>query len=392
MRAIDIMMLGTFSAWGRGTIQARSLPMARQLQRAGLRVCIITTPWDRPGDAETVDMVDGVHVINTPIRRGPVHPSIIMVGALRRYRPRAIHLVKPKGYSGLAALMHRRNGADQPLLIVDTDDWEGDGGWNDLGDYSAIQRRVFEWQERRLIQQADHVIAASTILERRAQLLKGDSAGDTVTYVPNALEEDWIRRLRSARDGVEQNRRIVLYSRFVEFPPGWIQQFIRNLADCVSADADVILVGAEGHPETAKGRLGDISVRYTGYVHRSEIPQLLGSASVAVYPYEDSLITRSKQSVKLLELMASGCAVVASDVGEIPTVLGSSGVRVPSCDPGAFAHATSRLLDNPKQAATLSRSAIERVEQRYCWSTMGSRLTDIYTHLEVSSGCVPRRQ
>ncbi|MCZ7673362.1 MAG: hypothetical protein M5U34_42740 [Chloroflexi bacterium] len=33
-------------------------------------------------------------------------------------------------------------------LIVDSDDWEGWGGWNDRAPYSPLQKRFFAWQEQ----------------------------------------------------------------------------------------------------------------------------------------------------------------------------------------------------------------------------------------------------
>ncbi len=79
---------------------------------------------------------------------------------MRDARPDVVHLFKPKGYAGLV----------MPLLrgipvVLDTDDWEGAGGWNDRGLYSPMQRRLFAWQERSLPHRAAHVTVASRTLE-----------------------------------------------------------------------------------------------------------------------------------------------------------------------------------------------------------------------------------
>ncbi len=75
-------------------------------------------------------------------------------------------------------------------------------------------------------------------------------------------------------------------------------------------------------------------------------------ATVALYPYDDNLINRSKQSVKLLELMASGCAIVASDVGDIRRIGGKGLSVVQPGDATAFSAKILRLIDDP----LLSRS------------------------------------
>ena len=53
-----------------------------------------------------------------------------------------------------------------------------------------------------------------------------------------------------------------------------------------------------------------------GWVERSELPAYFGAAQVALYPYDDTLINRTKCSAKLVELMAAGVPVVASRVGQ----------------------------------------------------------------------------
>jgi hypothetical protein len=64
--------------------------------------------------------------------------------------PQVLHFFKPKGYSGLAALLVwylARLRLAKARAVLDSDDREGRGGWNDIGDYSWLQRHLFAWQE-----------------------------------------------------------------------------------------------------------------------------------------------------------------------------------------------------------------------------------------------------
>ena len=116
-------------------------------------------------------------------RRVCGHRAIVAAlrAAVRDARPDVVHLFKPKGYAGLV----------MPLLrgipvVLDTDDWEGAGGWNERGLYSPMQRRLFAWQERSLPRRAAHVTVASRTLEAQQWGL-GIPPG-RVTYLPNALD------------------------------------------------------------------------------------------------------------------------------------------------------------------------------------------------------------
>ena len=165
-----MVMLGTFSTWRRGTLQARALPIAQELTRRGLQVTIVTSPWDEPTEAGVRECVGGVDVINTRTT-SPVFSARAVaeqVQIARGLAPRIVHVFKPKGFGGFAGLALAR----ELPLVVDSDDWEGDGGWNRLSAYPVAMRRVFDWQERTLIARAIAVTAASTLLERRARRIR----------------------------------------------------------------------------------------------------------------------------------------------------------------------------------------------------------------------------
>lgn len=381
----DIVMLGTFSAWKLGTIQARGLPLARGLARYGLRVAIVTTPWDRPEDAGTIDVVDGVPLINTRQVRPERAPAAVaeQIAWVRRLRPRAIHLLKPKGFGGLAARAIICRDRTMPV-VVDYDDWEGDGGWNDVAGYSRAQRVLFNWQERDLIVNADHVVAANTLLALRARQLRGDGCG--VSLVPNGLDDAWREQLatgRIAAPGSKTPPTVLLYSRFAEFPPDWVPRFVTSLASQASSPIRFIVAGDAPDGVRKFEAPQPVSVEFLGYVARERLPEILGSADVAVFPYEDSLIARTKQSVKLLELMAAGCPVIASAVGDVPRTLGSAGVALPDADPERFARTVVRLLDCPERLNELCQAGQDRVRDTFSIDRLAGKLAQIYRGLGI---------
>lgn len=382
---VDMVFCSTFAAWRLGTLQARALPLAQELRRQGLRCVIVTTPWDLPAEAGVVDTVDGVTLSNS--RLFPFEPIGIPLAVLEQQRlirslsPMAVHVFKPRGYGGLAGMAVR----NRLPLLVDSDDWEGDGGWNRVGSYSLLQRRMFDWQERSMLRRAYGVSAASWLLFHRAREIRAAGPGDgdatPVLRLPNALSLEWYGAFASAlRPEPDACPTIVLYSRFAEFSEDWLPRFVAVLSEAAVPQLRLRVIGSTGRLVGTR----TVAVDQLGYVAREQLPELLAGAHIAVVPHDDQLVGRAKQSVKLLELMAAGCPIVTSDVGDVADVTAGSSVLLRSNDPALIANAALRLLSSPESVERMSAAARSRVRDHYLIPRTASQLVRWYRELGVA--------
>ena len=189
-------MLAPFGIRPKGTLAARMLPLAQALVRCGHRVVIVAPPVHNPNDAATCVEYDGVPVIHTAAPRAPgvAQQTLALLQETLRQRPDVVHLFKPKGYAGLAALALHHLRPALPL-VVDTDDWEGPGGWNDLLPYPSAAKRLFAWQERDLLRRADAITVASRALETLVWSM--GIAPERVFYLPNGVKPSTLDTQRS---------------------------------------------------------------------------------------------------------------------------------------------------------------------------------------------------
>jgi glycosyltransferase involved in cell wall biosynthesis len=341
--AYDVVMTGTFAAWRLGTLQARALPLATALQRHGVRCALVTVPWDLSSERGVLDIRSRVPLWNTSSASLRLTPVAVrqQLRAIAALQPRVVHVMKPRGFGGLSGTLLR-----QTPVLVDADDWEGDGGWNRIGRYPLLQRRMFDWQERTLLRDANGVTAASTLLAQRARALRDGPGRGCVWHVPNVLPDEWIAELTEAcgqyTPVLDDTPTILLYSRFEEFGPDWLPRLLRALDDATDCPLRVRVIGDTQPP--CVDSVGRVVVELMGYVARDRLPRLLASASVAVFPYEDSLVSRSKNSVKLLELLAAGCPVIASDTGDVAPTIGEAGILLDGHAPEAFGRTVVTLL------------------------------------------------
>jgi len=84
--------------------------------------------------------------------------------------------------------------------------------------------------------------------------------------------------------------------------------------------------------------------------------------------------------LSLLEAMASGCAVIATAVGDVPFVLdhGAAGVLVPPHDPAALSSALDRLMADPAETARLGSEARRRVESEFGRGRLVRQVFELY--------------
>jgi len=80
-----------------------------------------------------------------------------------------------------------------------------------------------------------------------------------------------------------------------------------------------------------------------------------------------------------LEAMASGLAIIATDVGETRNIIknNENGILVPAKEPKALASAVLSLLSNRGLQRDLSKNAIKTAEQ-YDINIIGSKYARLY--------------
>ena len=392
-KTLQIAMIGPFGLRPKGTMRVRALPLARELARGGHHVTLLMAPWHTPDEPPRTWDQDGVTLRYVPL--GPRVPGVAQFCETRRLLraalaldPDVIHCFKPKGHAGLAAWwlwQRRRLGRQRPALVVDTDDWEGAGGWNDRGDYRASARRFFAWQERWGLRHCDALTVASRALESLAWSL--GTPPERVRYLPNGVR-DWTGGEReSARQqhGLGADPTILLYTRFFEFDPAYPVTVLSLVRRRLPA-ARLLLVGTGLFPEDNARFWGAVqgaglegAVVDAGWVSMAELPDLFAAADVGIYPFRDDLLNRCKCPVKLLDLVGAGVPVVGARVGQIRDTIrdGRNGVLVPSGDAEAMARAVVDLLSSEERREAMRRAAAA-IAGTQSWAVRSEQLETLY--------------
>lgn len=126
------------------------------------------------------------------------------------------------------------------------------------------------------------------------------------------------------------------------------------------------------------------TVTLLGHIRsRERLLELYRQAALFVMPSHHEGL-----STVILEAMACGCAVIATDVGGTPHMIDhdESGCLIPPRNPAVLADAVCRLLSDGKRRAALGTSARQVVEARFTWPTIGQHYLDAYASLVPGVG------
>jgi glycosyltransferase involved in cell wall biosynthesis len=391
---MKIVFLAPFGIRPKGTVIARMAPLAAGLNHLGNEAVIIAPPYTNPEDAGKVETVRGVTVKN--IRLGPFSGAAaapVLAWRLLRSalaeKPDLVHLFKPKGYGGLAAMLQvccARLGMAMPRLFVDTDDLEGSGGMNELRGYSAAEKAVFAFQEQWLPRRARGVTAASRAL---TEMLHGMGiAHEKVLYVPNCVDDLPAGNDRAVRErlGIAPEAPVLLlYTRFFEFEQERLHRICAQVHRQVPA-LRILVVG--------KGRQGEEdlllqaareggffrSLVMAGWVEPAQLPDYLAAADAAFYPFSDTPVNRAKCPAKLTELLCAGIPVVADRVGQIPEYVAPD-MQSLLCSPedqDEMAAKCAALMLDPDRRAKASSVLRAFILQNFSWRCYAEQLLEFY--------------
>lgn len=376
-------------------MSVRALPLARALAGKGYDVTLLLPPWDDRERAGQQWQDAGVRVVNLPLPPGvPLFFHIwltrTLVARTLALQPDVVHFFKPKAYAGLAHLVLwwlRRLGGVSMRLVLDADDWEQ--AWNERLPYPAVQKKLFAWQERWGLRHADAVTVASRELENLAAGLRPAQPAD-IFYVPNGLPaappppSPLTARAVREKWQLEQAPLILLYSRFAEFRLERVVTLVQQVAEQMPP-ARWLIVGqglyGEERALAQHLRLAGLQdyVRFAGWPV-SDLPAYFAAADVAIYPYDDTLINRTKCSVKLIELLSAGVPVVADAVGQNSEYIehGASGILVMDQNDAAFSRAVVDLLRAPQQRQRLGQAAAQRMRNYFDWQQLAQVVERAY--------------
>ena len=120
---------------------------------------------------------------------------------------------------------------------------------------------------------------------------------------------------------------------------------------------------------------------FPGPVPHERMPEYLNCLDCLVMPSLTRKNLKEQFGRVLIEAMSCAVPVVGSDSGEIPAVIGESGLVLPEGDTTALRAALSRLRDDPSLINRLGEEGRRRAEEKYSWAAVARCQIGVYRRL-----------
>ena len=350
-----------------GGIQRHSFNLVRELAKLGVGIDLYHTDFQ---SAEGIDGLDGmtdeeragVTSIALPWPKGDSLPghfvrelkkfSESVLESIRRRPP--VDLIYDQGMTSHAILEARGRDKTIPPVVVNMHGYEmfqSAGNFRSLAQ-NLMTRAAYGDHVRR----ADHVVSLggklTDLIREKVKVRQ-----ERIVVMPNGVDLSWLSETPSAASG---KVRMIFVGRYER------RKGISELHEAIRANpqweavAHFRFVGPI--PENKRLRLANVS--YAGPVNDE-------AKLKAEYRTSDVLICPSHAEgmpTVILEAMASGLAVIATDVGATNTMVSASnGILLDGPDPGQLSMAIDRVLGLDSDALQAMKSASVREVERFRW-------------------------
>lgn len=233
------------------------------------------------------------------------------------------------------------------------------------------------------VERADHIIAVSEWTKKDLVERLGVPEGK-ITVVYEAAEEtyrplDPQEARRKVREIFGLEQRFILFVSTIEprkNVPTLLKAF-KIVRERCREEVKLVLVGGKGWLSENVFELVDkLNLRkeviFLGFVPSEKLLYLYNAASLLAHPalYEGF-------GLPILEAMACGLPVVASNVSSIPEVTGSAAMLVDPEDEEALAAAIRRILKEPEFAQGLREKGLKRASL-FSWKKTAAQTLEVY--------------
>nr|WP_051158655.1 glycosyltransferase [Nodosilinea nodulosa] len=389
------MLVSDLSSKGAGRWGGAVRPflLAQALQRMGYPVEIVGFSADCEGPApappsQVNQPAADIPLKTIPLDRGAIGPQA--VGDLfRQLSGDIIYAYKLKPSSFGLALLHRLR-HHRPVML-DIDDWELSWHGGDDYRYRPNPRQLgrdllksegalrhpdhplyLRWLER-WVARADRVTTHNGFLQRRFGGVVIPNGKDTELFNPDRYDPDASR----AAYGLSGYR--VLMFPGAPRPYKGVEDVLMAMDVLDQPDLKLVIVGGspyDDYDRTLRDRWPQ-HIIHLGKQPYADMPRVIAAAHVVVVPQRHTPAAQAQFPLKLTDGMAMAKPILATRVGDIPSILGNTGYLAEPDSPEDLASQIETIFADFSKAECLGQKARARCCEFFSIDAMAAHLHDL---------------
>jgi glycosyltransferase involved in cell wall biosynthesis len=236
-----------------------------------------------------------------------------------------------------------------------------------------------------VLRHADYAVARN---QEAIVVLRRKGYDGPARVVPNAVDCDLFRPFSPEERRICRER--LAWAGPETFLIGCVGRLVseKGLTDALSAlaqmsaDAHLLLAG-EGPMRSdleAQAAVSGLTgrVHFAGSRPLTELPEIMNVLDALLLPSRTTSRWKEQFGRVLIEAGACGVAVIGSDSGAIPEVIGDAGLTYPEGDVAALADRLRCLQEDAALRARLGRTGRERAVRLFSWPQVAAQMRAIY--------------
>ena len=377
--------------WG-GAI--RPFLLAKALQKLGHTVKLFGLAYESKSSKLPEDI--SIFALECPYYTRIIQTGQVITRLLKEIDGDILYAVKVKPSSfGLALVRRLQTGRP---LILDIDDWEMSWYGGDNWQYKPSAKQLYldivksdgglrhldhplylKWLEK-YVASADAITIHTEFMQKRF----------TGVYVPNgkdinhfdpACYDSQAARLKYGLD----DYRVLMFPGAPR-PYKGLEDILTALELLQQADLRLVIVGGSPYDDYDQHLLKQWGKWIITLPQATTLamPEIVAAADIVVVPQRYSLSTLAQFPLKLTDGMAMAKPILATKVGDIPTILGDTGFLVEPEQPTEMAQMIDYIFAHPQEAYNKGQAARKRCIQHYSLEAMASCLHSVIEGVSLS--------
>ena len=387
---MKVVMMATFldpdNKAKAGGLSIHAFELSKSLSKSGdLDLTLVTY-----GDSNKIRLMEGYRFIM--IKKGhsykylPLIPLLRLMRVMQKEKPDVVHIQGTTfTYFLLYSLAFVPRRTPRVATVHGRPAQEGIVSlwWSE----SSLKAKLIGWGEGQISRRFDLILCVTARLRDEWKTKFGAHSKADYQVITNGVDPDRYRETgpEASRTKPDAEQLVVVSAKELIPPNG--QEYLISAFPAVvrKVPSARLLMAGEG---TDRARLQRIAaetgvndrIGFLGRIANKSMPEFLSRASVFVAPSVRMEQVEDGSSIVVLEAMASGIPVVASNVGGLKDIIvdGKTGVLVPERDPGAIASAILDLYNHPEKARAMGQEGRRYVLREMTWDQLALRHRQLY--------------